>query len=40
MHRSMELFGVQNIREIHEQGEKFRRKSMVTGTEYYPDFVF
>ncbi len=34
LHRSMELLGVQNISEIHEQGEKFRRESMVNGTEY------
>ena len=40
LHRSMELLGVQDISEIHEQGEKFRRESMVNGTEYYPNFVF
>ena len=40
LHRSMELLGVQDISEIHEQGEKFRRESMVNGTEYYPKFVF
>ena len=40
LHRSMELLGVQDISEIHEQGEKFRRDSMVNGTEYYPNFVF
>ena len=38
--RSMELLGVQDISEIREQGEKFRRESMVNGTEYYPNFVF
>ena len=40
LHRSMELLGVQDISEIHEQGEKFRRESMVNGTEYYPKFMF
>ena len=40
LHCSMELLGVQDISEIHEQGEKFRRESMVNGTEYYPNFVF
>ena len=40
LHRSMELLGVQDISEIHEQGEKFLRESMVNGTEYYPNFVF
>ena len=40
LHRSMELLGVQDISEIHEQGEKFRRESMVNGTDYYPKFVF
>ena len=40
LHRSMELLGVQDITEIHEQGENFRRVSMLNGTEYYPNFVF
>ena len=37
---SIELLEVQDISEIHEQGEKFRRESMLNGTEYYPNFVF
>ena len=40
LHCSMELLGVQDISKIHEQGEKFRRESMVNGNEYYPNFVF
>ena len=34
LHCSMELLGVQDISKIHKQGEKFRRESMVNGTEY------
>ena len=40
LHCSMELLGVQDKSKIHEQGEKFRRESMVNGNEYYPNFVF
>ena len=40
LHCSMELLRVQDISKIHEQGEKFRRESMVNGNEYYPNFVF
>ena len=38
--RSMELLGVQNIRQIHNQGEKLRRESMVLGTAHLPEFYF
>ena len=38
--RSMELLGVQNIRQIQQQGEKFRRQNMVLGTEHIPQFSF
>ena len=38
--RSMELLGVQNISQIQQQGEKFRRQSMVIGTDYIPQFSF
>ena len=38
--RTMELLGVQDIKQIHDQGEKLRRKSILSGTEYFPDFIF
>ena len=38
--RSMELLGVQNISQIHNQGEKLRRESMVLGTAHLPEFYF
>ena len=38
--RSMELLGLQNISQIQQQGEKFRRQSMVLGTNYIPQFSF
>ena len=38
--RSMELLGVQNISQIQQQGEKFRRQSMVLGTDYIPQFSY
>ncbi|MEC7227371.1 MAG: alpha-hydroxy acid oxidase, partial [Candidatus Latescibacterota bacterium] len=38
--RSMELLGVQNISEIQQQGERFRRQNMVLGTEHIPQFSF
>ena len=38
--RSMELLGVKDIKQIHDQGEKLRRKSILSGTEYFPDFIF
>jgi hypothetical protein len=36
----MELLGVQNISQIHNQGEKLRRESMVLGTAHLPEFYF
>ena len=38
--RSMELLGVQNISQIHNQGEKLRRESMILGTAHLPEFYF
>ena len=40
LHCSMELLGVQDLSEIHEQGKKFRRENMLNGIECYPNFVF
>ena len=38
--RTMELIGVKDLEDIHDKGEKLRRRSIISGTAYFPEFVF